>query len=139
MPIQYYPKVGEILLCDFRGYEHPEMVKVRPVVVIAERLIGRSANLITIIPLSGQRSLQNLAYQVPIHLQRPLSPKFNMTEVWAKCDMIAVVSRSRLDRFRNPPDAKGGPPRWLSGQITKIQIAAIKDGISRSLDILVKK
>ncbi|MCV2223524.1 type II toxin-antitoxin system PemK/MazF family toxin [Pseudomonas sp. C98] len=34
MPLRYQPKEGSVLICDFRGYEVPEMVKVRPVVVL---------------------------------------------------------------------------------------------------------
>ena len=34
MPLLYQPKEGSVLICDFRGYEVPEMVKIRPVVVI---------------------------------------------------------------------------------------------------------
>jgi uncharacterized protein YifN (PemK superfamily) len=138
MALRHFPKIGEVLLCDFRGYEHPEMIKMRPVVVIAERLIGRSVNLVTIVPLSGQRSVEDFAYQVPIHLARPLSPKFGMTAVWAKCDMVAVVSRGRLDRFHNPPEHRSGPHRWLSGQITKQQIGAIKEGILHGLNLDIR-
>ena len=133
MAVRHYPKAGEILLCDFRGYERPEMVKVRPVVVLVERLIGRSIDLFTIVPLGGERSDRDFPYQVPILLERPLSPKFSKTGVWAKCDMIAVVSRERLDRFHIRPSSKDGTHRWLTGQVTRTQLEAIKVGVLRSL------
>ncbi|WP_414861947.1 hypothetical protein [Pseudomonas sp. IT-P176] len=41
MPLQYQPKEGSVLICDFRGYEVPEMIKVRPVVVIRKHRLDR--------------------------------------------------------------------------------------------------
>jgi len=34
MLLRYQPKEDSVLICDFRGYEVPEMVKVRPVVIL---------------------------------------------------------------------------------------------------------
>lgn len=35
MPLKFQPRERSVIMCDFRGYEEPEMVKKRPVVVIA--------------------------------------------------------------------------------------------------------
>lgn len=50
MPLQYQPKEGSVLICDFRGYEVPEMIKVRPVVVIRKH--RTNSLLVTVVPLS---------------------------------------------------------------------------------------
>lgn len=51
MPINFHPNPGLILKCDFFGFEVPEMVKTRPVIVISPRA-RHGANICTIVPLS---------------------------------------------------------------------------------------
>jgi uncharacterized protein YifN (PemK superfamily) len=36
MPLKFQPKIGSVVMCDFEGYVVPEMIKVRPVVVLAK-------------------------------------------------------------------------------------------------------
>ncbi len=51
MPLTFSPRPGEIVICDFStGFRPPEMVKVRPVVVISPR--RRTSQLVTVVPLS---------------------------------------------------------------------------------------
>jgi len=138
MAIFYHPKVGEILLCDFQGYEAPEMVKRRPVVVVTERLLGRSLDLLTVVPLSTLEPRSLFPYQIQIELDEPLSPKFSKTLVWAKCDMVAVVAKQRLDRFRISRGADG-KIRWSTGQLTKDQVQAIRVGITEGLGLPLDK
>ena len=48
MAIKFYPRQGTLLMCDFNtGFRVPEMVKVRPVVVVS-RTRGQVA---TVVPL----------------------------------------------------------------------------------------
>ena len=124
MALFHHPKTGEVLLCDFRGYERPEMVKYRPVVVITERLRGRSIDLVTVVPLSSRANALPRPYQIPIHLNRPLSPAYSLLHIWAKCDMLAVVTKARLDRFKFPP-SDDGKTRWASGHLSATQVEAI--------------
>ncbi len=42
MPISFHPRAGRMFMCDFSGFQPPEMVKVRPVVVISPKLPFRS-------------------------------------------------------------------------------------------------
>jgi uncharacterized protein YifN (PemK superfamily) len=51
MAIHFHPQRGTIVVCDFRGFEAPEMQKRRPVVVVSPRLRHRD-NLCTVVPLS---------------------------------------------------------------------------------------
>jgi mRNA interferase MazF len=42
MPIKHFPRVGQILICDFSpSFKEPEMVKRRPVLVVADVFKGR--------------------------------------------------------------------------------------------------
>jgi uncharacterized protein YifN (PemK superfamily) len=49
MPIQFYPRAGQILMCEFTGFVVPEMVKPRPVIVVSPRLPQRS-EIVAIVP-----------------------------------------------------------------------------------------
>ena len=51
MPISFHPRAGQMFMCDFTGFQPPEMVKVRPVVVISPKLPFR-AEIVTIVPIS---------------------------------------------------------------------------------------
>lgn len=97
MPLLYHPAPGTIVMCDYgTGFILPEMVKVRPVVIISRRFRSRS-KLCTVVPLSSTEP-------------RPLEPYHHRLSegaypparraMWAKCDMLATVSIDRLDRIK---------------------------------------
>jgi uncharacterized protein YifN (PemK superfamily) len=97
MPLKFQPKGRAVVMCDFRGFVAPEMVKTRPVVVIKQH--KRNRNLVTVVPLSTTEP----TYLEDFHheLERSPLPKAPPgTRVWAKCDMIYTVSLSRLDRYK---------------------------------------
>ena len=109
MPLSYYPRPGEVLLCRYDANAiAPEMVKPRPVVVVGPRL-RRRANLVTIAPFSTSEPEPPEAYHALIELVRPLPAPFGSPRMWAKCDMIQSVALARLDRFKiKRPQAKLG-------------------------------
>ena len=97
MALPYYPSRGEVLICDFdSGFQPPEMVKKRPVVVISIKESHRR-RLCTVVPFSTtepaprERWHHSLAHvRVPgLHAAAPM---------WAKCDMVATVSFDRLNK-----------------------------------------
>jgi uncharacterized protein YifN (PemK superfamily) len=96
MALKYQPKQGAVVMCDFSGYVIPEMVKIRPVVVLAKH--PDNNQLVTVVPLSTTEPLPHRAYHHKIH-KNPLPDKAS-TVCWAKCDMVATVSLSRLDRYK---------------------------------------
>ncbi|WP_040296711.1 type II toxin-antitoxin system PemK/MazF family toxin [Alcanivorax hongdengensis] len=104
--IKFHPRKGTVLCCDFsKGFEPPEMVKVRPVIVITPQLPGRPG-LCTVVPIS---SVEPVPMQPYHHKMDPgsLTPKMQATECWAKCDMLYTVGLNRLDRIRErKPDGK---------------------------------
>ncbi|QJR01060.1 hypothetical protein HH800_01910 [Sphingobium yanoikuyae] len=125
MALQYYPKEGEILVCDYTGFSAPEMTKSRPVIIVSPRLRRRS-DLVTVVPLSTTAPQTIEDYHFRIELAVPLPPPFGAPEMWAKCDMISTVALTRLDRFKSVRRPHGGARTWLSGQLTKPQILAVK-------------
>lgn len=98
MPLAFHPSPGTILICDFTtGFQPPEMVKKRPVVVISPRR-RVSSGLVTVVPFSTTPPMpvepwhhQILSTAYPPALGKPM---------WAKADMVAAISLKRLDRVR---------------------------------------
>lgn len=126
MALTYYPRVGEILLCDYAtGFVAPEMVKRRPVVVVSPRLRRRS-ELVAVVPLSTSEPVPQEAHHCRVELQRPLPAPFDSPVMWGKCDMVATVSRARLDRFRLGRKSGHGARKFVSGQLEDDQIHAIR-------------
>lgn len=127
MPLRYQPREGSILICDFRGYEVPEMVKIRPVVVI--RRHRTNSLLVTVVPLSTTAPDRLLAHHCELasHLQGASST------CWAKCDMIATVSLSRLDRIKSK-DRQGRRVYRIS-QLATEEFSAIKAAVRQALGL----
>jgi uncharacterized protein YifN (PemK superfamily) len=98
MALLYQPRPGNVVMCDFKGYVVPEMVKVRPVVVLARNRKNRQ--LVTVVPLSttAPTALEDHHHQLAAN---PLPGKVSVI-CWAKCDMVATVSLARLDRVKGP-------------------------------------
>jgi mRNA interferase MazF len=128
MPLSYYPNIGEIVLCDYKGFVEPEMVKTRPVVVMSPRL-RRRGNLIGVVPLSTTAPSPAEAYHCLIELDNPLPSPFDNPVMWAKCDMYSVVSMHRLDRFKEAKQRHGGARQWRVGKANASQIMALKKAV----------
>jgi mRNA interferase MazF len=128
MPLSYYPNIGEIVLCDYRGSVEPEMIKTRPVVVVSPRL-RRRGNLVGVVPLSTTVPTTAEPYHCLIELDNPLPPPFDNPVMWAKCDMYSVVSMQRLDRFKEAKQRHGGARQWRVGKASAAQIIALKKAV----------
>jgi len=121
----YNIKTGNVLICDFdRGFIPPEMVKVRPVVVIS-RASTHYRRLCTIVPLSTTPPNPIEAWHVPL-VQHPLPYWSNDNQAWVKCDMIYTVSFDRLDR---PHRKRGGKRIYLTEKVSVEDLAAIFNGV----------
>lgn len=129
MPLSYYPRVGEILACDYgTKIIPPEMNKTRPVVVIGPRL-RRRGELVGVIPLSTTEPKSMEAFHCRFVLDKLLPPPFESPVVWAKCDMYSTVALGRLDRFKEPRASHGGARKWRSGRLNAEQIRQAKIGL----------
>lgn len=96
MGLKFQPKPGMVLICDFRGFEPPEMVKRRPVVVLASN--RRNQDLVTIVPLSTSPPRRRQIWHHVI--AGPLEPLSTGRVIWAKCDMVYTISTARLHKIR---------------------------------------
>jgi mRNA interferase MazF len=131
--IQFPPNRKSIILCDFDlgGFRPPEMVKLRPVIVIVGRLPGRFG-LATIVPLSTTPPRVNCDYQPELHLGLPLPRPFNSSNCWAKADMVMSVSYERLNLFRTQrsPDGRRAYQKF---EVSEPQFEVVKTAILRAL------
>ena len=121
MPIQYFPRAGQLLVCDFSGFAPPEMVKKRPVAVISPRLPNRS-EIVTIVPISLTAPRRRAPYVVKLSKNyHPEEP--DDLDCWAKCDMVMNLGLRRLDGF------KIGRRKWANPQINGDDLKAIRNGV----------
>ena len=128
--LNFYPKPGTLLICDFTGFKAPEMIKTRPVVVISPRRRG-GARLCTIVPLST--TVPNPVE--PFHHRmdpRSLPARFRSQDSWAKCDMVYTVALDRLARVRL---RIGGKWTEREQQVLAKDLEAIRGGVVTALDL----
>lgn len=79
MPLKYYPRAGEILVCDYpNDMRVPEMIKTRPVIVVSPRLRGRG-NLIIVVPPSATKPATIMPYHFELTLPSPLPSPWGRT------------------------------------------------------------
>lgn len=124
MAIKYAPQPGSILLCQYSG-EPPEMVKRRPVVVLA----SVAPHLAIVVPLSTTWPIEPQPWHYLLRLKEPLSPQFPAKECWAKCDMISAVSFDRLKVIFKGKDSNGKRrnviPKLSSDELEAIRTAVM--------------
>jgi uncharacterized protein YifN (PemK superfamily) len=131
MPLTFQPKPRTVVYCDFAGYIEPEIVKRRPVVVLAVH--KRNSKLVAVVPLSTTKPDPVEAHHHRL-LQNPLSDK-HAGEVWAKCDMVAVVSIERLELVRTGRRLPDGRREYLLPKIGLDQFEAIRKGVASALGL----
>ncbi|MEY4074793.1 MAG: hypothetical protein RJA29_2150 [Pseudomonadota bacterium] len=129
MALSYYPSPGEIVLCDYgAGFIAPEMVKLRPVVIVSPRLRKR-ADLVAIVPLSTTAPNPAELHHCGLTLSKPLPKPYDFPQMWAKCDMLVTVALSRLDRFRDGRVPGGNARRYTTGKVSAAQLIDIRKAI----------
>ena len=131
MPLTFQPKPCTVVYCNFAGYIEPEIVKRRPVVVLAAH--KRNSRLVTVVPLSTTKPDPVEAYHHRL-LQNPL-PDRQAADVWAKCDMVAVVSIERLELIRTGRRLPDGRREYLVPKIGLDQFDAIRRGVVSALGL----
>lgn len=107
MSINFYPKIGTIAVCDYNtGFQPPEMVKRRPVIIVSPRLRSRS-RLCTVVPLSTTPPKPLMPYHYRLMMGTPLPEPYHSVAHWVKADMIATISFDRLSLPFKGKDANG--------------------------------
>lgn len=134
MALEYHPSPGEIVLCDYgTGFVPPEMIKRRPVVILSPRL-RRRAGLVAVVPLSTTPPIPPELHHCSVTLAAPLPHPFDAPTMWAKCDMVATVSMSRLDRFKDGR-LPGGGRRFRTGRVSGAQLNEIRKAVLHGLGL----
>jgi len=125
MALNFYPRAGQVLMCDFSGFQVPEMIKPRPVVVVSPRLPRRS-EIVAVVPISLTEPHQLMPYHVR------LSKNYHPDEAddlpcWAIADMLMNLGLYRLNGF------KIGRRKWATPQMTGDDLAAVRDAVLHGL------
>ncbi len=123
MTLNFQPKAGSVVYCDYSGFVVPEMVKKRPVVVISRH--RHNSKLLTVVPISSTQPDKILEHHIEMDGQFCLE-FLSGKKSWVKCDMINVVSISRLNLVR---DKKSGIRH--SPSIGEILLYKIKESIKK--------
>ncbi|MBC3337632.1 type II toxin-antitoxin system PemK/MazF family toxin [Pseudomonas proteolytica] len=127
MTLLYQPKEGSVLICDFRGYEVPEIIKIRPVIVIRRHRTNRL--LVTVVPLSTTPPQTVLAH----HLQLESHLQGANPVCWAKCDIVTTVSLGRLDRIKSKD--RHGKRTYKIDELSSEQFLAVKAAVRGALGL----
>jgi uncharacterized protein YifN (PemK superfamily) len=130
MPLSFQPKPRTVLYCDFAGYVAPEIVKRRPVIVLNAH--KRNSKLVTVVPLSTTQPDPIESYHHQLH-QNPV-PGQAAARVWAKCDLVAVVSTARLALIRAGRDPNG-KREYVIPKIGLEQFDTIRRGVASALGL----
>lgn len=137
MAINYHPKVGQILLCDFsQGFKVPEMIKSnRPVIVLTDSTKWRS-NLVTVSPLSTKlpNRIQPCHYKIPREFL-PMLNLFQSKDSWLKGDMLYTVGFHRLNLIRLGRQEKNGKRRYFLKRLDSEQMKKIYECIMHGLNL----
>ena len=84
MAIKEHPPIGTVLICDFQtDFRLPEMVKVRPVIVISPKIFGRPG-LCTVVALSTTPPDPKMPFHAEISIVPKLPPPWDAEKVWVK-------------------------------------------------------
>jgi uncharacterized protein YifN (PemK superfamily) len=130
MALPYQPRLGSIVLCDFRGMIEPEMVKRREVVVIARH--KRNSQLVTVVPLSSTEPERIEMYHHK--LSNKSRPDGDPTKtIWAKCDMVYTLCLERLDMHYT--STRRGGRQSVRMKLSHDDLAAIRSCVALALEL----
>ena len=122
MAITFHPNPGTVLICDFStGFQPPEMVKRRHVVVVSPRRRHHSG-LCLVVPFStvAPEPVEAFHHIIPVGAY----PFFHLhKDVWAKSDMLTCVAFRRLDRVL--VNGRYVAPSLRPGDFAAIQLAIL--------------
>jgi uncharacterized protein YifN (PemK superfamily) len=133
MSIQIHPEQGTILICDFKGFVDPEMIKRRPVVVVSPRLRQRG-RLCAVVPLSTTPPSQIMPYHYKLYVDPELPTPYNAKFHWVKADMLYTVSFERLFLPFDGKDA-GGKRQYDVRVIDKSDLIKIQQCVLHGLGL----
>lgn len=96
MGLKFQPSARSVLMCDFRGMVVPEIVKIRPVIVIAKNRYNNQLVIVVPVSTTAPTLMRECHHKLMVN---PI-PGNEHIPCWVKCDMVMTVSLSRLDRIK---------------------------------------
>lgn len=134
MAIKEHPPIGAILICDFQtDFRLPEMVKVRPVIVISPKIFGRPG-LCTVVALSTTPPDPKMPFHAEISIVPKLPPPWDAEKVWVKGDMVYAIGFHRLDFIRLGKDVQG-KRMYRFATISSDQLKLVRTLVLRSIGL----
>jgi uncharacterized protein YifN (PemK superfamily) len=131
MLMNFHPKPGHVLICDFTtGFRPPEMIKKRPVVVISES----RQELVTVVPLSTTEPVPIEKWHHELR-ESSLPVCLRGSRHWAKCDMVITVAFWRLDRVRVGKHPTTGKRMYITHVVCPEDLAAIRAAVLHGLGL----
>lgn len=130
MSLSYPPRVGSVVICDFRGFTEPEMIKRREVVVVGQ--CRHNKRLATIVPLSSTAPRFEESY----HHRLSTNPRpFDDPEkvIWAKCDLIYTLSTERMD-LHYSRSRKGGR-QYVPVKLSSADLESVRQCVAAALGL----
>lgn len=133
MPLHYHPAIGTVVICDYKGFVPPEMVKRRPAIVVSPNFKYRD-DLCSVVPLSTTEPDVIMPYHCKLEWSNPLPPPYNSPFHWVKADMFATVSFSRLSLPHNGKD-RYGKRQYITRTVSAADLKIIRQCILNAIDL----
>lgn len=126
MAINFHPRPGQTLMCDFsEGFKEPEIVKRRLVVVLTPAMQGRY-ELVTIVALSTRTPDPVRDYHCQLSKASPPQlGNFQEKETWVKGDMVYTVGSHRLDLIKLKKRGPGGKRQYFNQKLGRERMKEI--------------
>jgi uncharacterized protein YifN (PemK superfamily) len=128
-------RAGSVFLLDFDqfGFEVPEMVKRRMVVVISSRTLKRNPELVTVVPLSTTPPMHaNSKHNVPLEKDYYWGTR-NGKPLWAKCDMVLTTSTRRLEHVN--AFERDGQNHLPVPELARDDLRRVRLGVANAIDL----
>ena len=107
MAIREHPAQGSIITVNYdQGFQPPEMVKRRLVVVLSPNIKSR-VKLITVVPLSLTPPDKEMPFHTQIDIPFQLPPNWGQRNRWIKGDMVNAIGFHRADLLSLGKDRHG--------------------------------
>jgi uncharacterized protein YifN (PemK superfamily) len=128
-------RAGSVFILNYGqfGFEPPEMVKRRMVVVISSKGLKRDPELVTVVPLSTTPPMHaNTKHNIPLEKEYYWGTK-NGKPLWAKCDMVMTTSTRRLEHVN--AFSRDGQNQLQVPELARNDLRRVRLGVANAIDL----
>jgi uncharacterized protein YifN (PemK superfamily) len=125
LPINFVPDRSMVLLCNYSGFQKPEMTKVRPVVVLSPKMRNGLTVMVAAISTSDPYDRRSIVVALP-EGKYP----FLKASSFVKCEMVNTVRNARLYLLRGD-DGRG--IRSTETMLDAADMARVRAGILQGI------